>query len=413
MPNTIYPLKSLRTLALAAQGLHRAQIAGAVPDLHSINQLVRKIGLLQIDTLQVVHRAHYLTLWSRLGYYRPADLDRLAYDPQQRSLFEYWGHAVTYIPLEHYRYYLPAMQTNANDRWVLKWLEKSENLTTLHTVRRRVMEEGAVRASQFENPGKSSGVWWNWKPAKLALEHLYNSGELMIASRVNFQRVYDLRERVLPSWVDTRPPDPQESLRHFVRLGAQGLGVFRPEQLADYTYSKRTLCKPIVQELIRQGELVELQGEIAQGGTATWLIRAIDLPLLQQAADGALRAERTVFLNHFDNLFWAKDRDEQLWDFEQAMEAYTPAPKRRWGYFCLPILHQDRLVGRFDPRLDRKAKRLRILALHLEKGVQADEEMVQATAAAMREFLKFHHASDIVFESSHSNDFGKKLAAAM
>lgn len=413
MVQTVYPLRALRTLALAAQNLNQPNTPVQPPDHQAILRLIQQIGLLQIDTLQVVHRAHYLTLWSRLGMYNPADLDRLAYDPEHRSLFEYWGHAVTYIPLENFRYYLPAMQVRAQDKWVTQWLKDDGNATMLSAVRERVEKEGPVRSVQFDHDGKRNGIWWDWRPAKTALEHLYNSGELMISRRHNFQRVYDLRERVLPVWVDTRIPDPDEVLWHFVRMAAQGLGVFRADQVADYTYSKRTLCKPIVGEMLRQGELVEIQGETAQGGMAPWVVRAVDLPRLEQAADGAIKAEHTCFLNHFDNLFWARDRDELLWGFEQAMEAYVPAPKRRWGYFCLPILHHDRLVGRFDPRLDRKAGRLRILALHLEDGVQPDEQLVQDTAAAMREFLRFHRATEVIYEGSQPNEFANKLAAAL
>ena len=412
MTKTIYSLKTLRTLALAAQNLHQPDTAGTPPGIQEIRRLIQSIGLLQIDTLQVVHRAHYLTLWSRLGLYNLTDLDRLAYDPEHRSIFEYWGHAVTYIPLENYRFYLSNMRDRSRNKWMVNWLRNPENAAMVETVRERVAQEGALRASQFEHPDKTSGAWWNWKPAKIALEHLYNSGALMITNRINFQRIYDQADRVLPEWVNTHPPEPEENLRHFLRIGARGLGVFRAEQLSDYTYSKRTINKPIIREMVRQGELVEVQGETFQGGIATWVVRAVDLPLLEQAADGALRAERTCFLNHFDNLFWARDRDEQLWGFEQAMEAYTPAPKRRWGYFCLPILHHDRLVGRFDPRLDRKGKRLRILALHLEDGIQPDEELVRDTAAAMRNFLQFHNAREIAWECA-STEFSQKLSAVL
>lgn len=413
MSRTIYPLRALRTLALAAQCLHTPLTDDSTPDIHAVRRLVNHIGLVQIDTLQVVRRAQYLTLWSRLGNFDPLDLDRLAYDPTQRCLFEYWGHAATYIPLENYRYYLPAMQAHAENGWGRRWSERDGNAAVVGTVLERLEKGGAVRASQFENPGRPGGAWWDWKPAKVALEHLYNSGILMIADRINFQRVYDLSHRVLPGWVDTRPPAPEESIRHFVRLGTQGLGVFRAEQSADYTYSKRTLARPIIRELIQQGELVEIQGETAPGGTATWVVRSRDLPILEQAADGELQARRTTFLNPFDNLFWARKRDEQLWGFTQALEAYTPAPKRRWGYFSLPILHRDKLIGRFDPRLDRKNARLHILSIHLETGIQPTEELVLDTATAMHHFLRFHHAKDVAFEGCKTSEFAQKLASAL
>ena len=290
MNATVYPVQALRTLALYAQGLHRPIQQPIPTGPAAIRSLIQQIGLVQIDTLHMVRRAHYLTLWSRLGQYDPADFERLAYDPAQRALFEYWGHAATYIPLENYRYYLPAMQHRAQHEGTHRWLNLPGNTDLAKEVHERVAQQGPLRAADFDDPRQSGGLWWDWKPAKIVLEHLYNAGELMIKDRHNFQRIYDLRQRVLPDWVDTRLPSLAECDLHFTRLGAQGLGIFRPEQAGDYTYAKRTVTRPIVQKLLEQGELVSVQGQNAQGQTGEWLLRRETLPLLEQAADGQLQA---------------------------------------------------------------------------------------------------------------------------
>jgi uncharacterized protein YcaQ len=279
----------------------------------------------------------------------------------------------------------------------------------MNLVLERIRKEGALRAADFEYQGPKRGSWWDWKPAKTALEYLYAFGELMIADRVNFQRVYDLTERILPTWVDTRPPTQEERDRYWVEQASLALGIGTPMQIIGYSYYKRNHLKPIVEALVSEGVLLSVEAELMNGKSNTFLVHRDNLERLQQASEGALRAERTTFISPFDNLFWAPGRDEQLWGFRQRLEAYLPAPKRTWGYFCLPILHKDRLVGRFDPKLERKTGVLSIKALYLEEGVVPDEELVSGVATAMRDFMKFHNAKELVIEKSQPVEFGEKL----
>ena len=413
--STIYPLSVVRTLALHAQGLAGSLGQTPPPVLETINNLVERLGCVQIDTLQMVHRSHYLTLWSRLGSYAPDDFDRLVYDSKERRLFEYWAHAASIIPLNAYRYYLPRMRWHrqAKDTWNTRWLSRDGNGGLVQVVYERVKNEGALRAADFERLEGKGGTWWDWKPAKRALEHLYDMGDLMIAGRKSFQRIYDLRERVLPGWVDQHEPSPEETDRYFVEQAARALGICRPEQLATYYYLKQATLKPILQALLSEGVLLSVQARLADGRDYAMVIHRQNLPILEQAADGALVAGRTTFLSPFDNLFWAQGRDQQLWDFRKALEAYTPASKRVYGYFCLPILHRDRLVGRFDPKLERKSKLLRIKALYLEPGVSPEENLVAETASAMHDFLVFHGANDLVIERSQPAEFGEKLLSGL
>ncbi len=399
---TVYPLHALRTLALKAQGLDAPARA------------VDRLGCVQIDTLQMVRRSQYLVLWSRLGSYDPADFDALA-AAEDRRLFEGWQHAACLIPLAEYRYQIPHQRHLREQpaRHSESWLADPENVELTQTVLERIRREGALRTSDFEGDGHRRGSWWDWKPAKHALEHLYAWGDLMIAGRVNFQRVYDLTGRVLPDWVDVTEPSLEERDRFWVERGAKALGVCTARQAGDYTWMKITHAQPQVDALLKTGALTEITGELEGGKTGQLLVHREALPLLERAADRDLQAGRTTFLSPFDSLFWAGRRDEQLWGFRKALEAYLPASKRTYGYFCLPILHRDRLVGRFDPKLERKTGTLRLKSLYLETGIKADEALVADVAAAMRDFLAFHAASDLVIETSRPASFGKKLAAAL
>jgi uncharacterized protein len=407
---TTYPTSALRAVALRTQGLAAANGTHPAPTRDSIYNAVEQIGCVQIDTLHMVRRSQYLVLWSRLGTYDPADFDALA-SAADRRLFEGWQHAATIIPLTEYRYQM-VHQRNLREHptnWYNRWLNETVQKDFVPQVLERVRREGALKVSDFESDGHTGGTWWNWRPAKVALEFLYAFGELMAADRVKFQRVYDLTERVLPKWVDTTEPTVEERDRFWVERGAKALGVCLPRHAGDYTWMKVSRSRPIVESLLADGILLPVKGQLADGKTAALIIHRDNLPLLQQAADGELKADRTTFLSPFDSLWWASRRDEQFWGFHQSLEAYLPAPKRVYGYFCMPVLHKDRLVGRFDPKLERKDGLLRLKTLYLEPGVKPDEELVRDAAVAMRDFMTFHQAKELVIERSEPAAFGKKL----
>ena len=331
-------IHAVRTLALHAQGLAQPNSQGGIVSAEDIQNTIERVGCVQIDTLSVVQRSHYLVLWSRLGTYDPADFERMAFEPEKRSLFEGWQRCASYIPLKDFRYQLPRIQKMQVDpgTWYHRWLSKEGHSEMIPLVLERIQQEGGLRSADFKDGVKRAGSWWNWKPAKVALEYQYAFGELMISKRVNFQRVYDLTERVLPDWVDTRPTTPEERDRYWIEQGARALGICHPMQAADYSYRKRTPAKIILEALLKEGVLVPVKAEQADGKPVELVVHRDNLGLVEQAADGALCAEHTTFLSPFDSLFWAKGRDAQLWSFPALPGSLHPRAKAPVG-LLLPV----------------------------------------------------------------------------
>ena len=419
--DTVYPLKAVRALALHTQGLGSVGRRRGKQTIEDVYSAVERVGWVQIDTLQVVNRSQYIALWSRLGDYDMDHLDALLFDggstspDNGRRLFEYWAHAACIIPLTSYRWLMPMMRRRAAGRgtWHRNWVADTENARFVEATLERVRSEGAARPADFRTGKRAPGSWWNWDDAKIALEHLYDVGTLAISNRVNFQRIYDVWERVIPEWVDRNEPTEVEGLKRLLEISLRSLGACEPVQVGDYFHAKRTEAKPLVESLMADGTFAQVRGRMADGDVRELLVHRDNLRTLEMAADGELRAGRTTFLSPFDSLFWARGRDMSFWKFRQTLECYVPEPKRIWGYFCLPILYGDRLVGRFDPKVERRTGILRIKALYLEPGVRPSGRLAASVARAMRDFMRFHRATDLVIEDSEPLEFGKKVEATM
>ncbi len=416
----VYPLRAARTLALHAQGLTGGNGSEPRPTTDVLFQVIDQLVSLQIDTLQRVQRTQYLVPWSRIGRYDPALLDKLAYgDPDQtppddgRLLFETWFHAACYLPLREYRFRLPRMNRSSAGRHkrTRAWLAKPETQILLEQVFRRIKKEGALRARNFEDEREERGLWWDWKPAKDALEHLFSRGDLMIVDRERFERVYELTERVRPPWVNLDVPTEEEAALHVLERSAKASGICTAAQVADYSHDYgRNEARPYIQTLLEQGVLLPVKVETALGETLDMVIHHEQKAALEAAADESIVAERTTFLSPFDSLFYPKGRDEQLWNFRQVLEAYKPAAQREWGYYCLAILHGDRLVGRLDPRLDRKQGKIYIEALYLESGVEPEERLLSSIAVALKDFMAFHGANECILRKSRPRNIAKALS---
>jgi uncharacterized protein YcaQ len=411
----VYPLRAIRRLALETQGLTASAEHTPPATPQSIQRTIAALGAVQIDTLNVVARSHYLAVWSRHGAYDPRILDRLVYDPEHRILFEGWQHAACLIPLEEWRYQMPLQRSvrEGTGRWYPGWIENKQHAEMATLIGERIRQEGALRVSDFERGDHRGGPWFDWRPAKSALEYLFTRGDLMIANRVNFQRVYDLTERVRPAWVDTSEPTRVERNRFWLERAGRALGASLERNPIDYAWMQFGPHGPILKQLLKEQVLVKIQARLADGEVHSLIVHPDNLPLLEKAADGEIKTERTTFLSPFDSFFWAQGRDEAFWGFRQRLEAYTPAPKRIYGYFSLAILHRDRLVGRLDPKMERGTGLLRLKSLHLEPGIAPGPRLVADVAGALRDFMVFHGASNLAIENSNPAEFGTKLMKAI
>jgi hypothetical protein len=393
-----------RQVMLAAQGLDRLPARPAVKA--DVLATVVRMCLLQIDTIHVVRRSPYLVLWSRLGDYQPEWLDELL---AEGSLFEFWAHAMCFLPIEDFPLYrrrmLDAIQNKTSPvKWAVQWSQ--ENPEVMERVRSHLRENGAVRSVEFENKSRPPGGWWNWKEEKNALEALLLTGEAMIARRQNFQRVYELRERLLPGWDDAAIPTSEEMRRTLALRTVRALGIAFPAWVPDYFRQPKKGMPQRLETLAQEGLLLRVEVEGLEGQA---YVHPDRYDLIDQAATPTL----TTLLSPFDPLVWDRQRARELFDFDYMIECYTPAPRRRYGYFTLPILHRGRLVGRLDAKAHRAAGVFEIKALHLEPGVPVSEELVADLAAVLRRLAAWHATPEIVIRQSDPPDMAALLQAAL
>ncbi|MBK9714715.1 MAG: YcaQ family DNA glycosylase [Kouleothrix sp.] len=376
-----------QALMLAAQGLQRRPDHAATKA--DLIETIRHMAALQIDTIHVVARSPYLVLWSRLGAYPTEWLtDLLA----EGELFEYWAHEACFLPIDDYPLYRNRMLDAANMGWKYAREWAAQNRPAIDDMLAHIRANGPVRSADFARTDGQGGQWWDWKTEKRALETLFTAGELMIARRHNFQRIYDLRERVLPDWDDARLP-PIEQVRRTLALKAvRALGVTTARWVADYfrTGLKETIALPA--QLAQEGALVPVEVE---GWSQPAYIHPDNLALAKAAAAGELRPELTTLLSPFDPLVWDRARALAMFGFDYRIECYTPAPKRRYGYFTLPILRRGQLIGRLDPKAHRKEQRFEVKALHLEPGVAVTDELAADLAGALRDCAAWHGTPEV------------------
>lgn len=380
--------KAARGLMLAAQGLDRPPSRNATKS--GVLETIRRMQALQIDTIHVVARSPYLVLWSRLGQYDPRWLDELLADG---AIFEYWAHAACFLPIEDYPLFRhrmidsEAMGWNYSRDWVQRHREHIDRLMS------HIRERGPVRSADFARNDGLSGGWWEWKPEKRALEMLFTTGDLMIARRHNFQRIYDLRERVLPSWNDRDLPPAHQVRRRLVLKAVQALGVTSEHWVHDYFRTRKTETRQIISELLDEGALLEAGVE---GWDTPGIIHPENEALARSAAAGRIRPTLTTLLSPFDPLVWDRARAREMFGFDYMLECYTPAPKRRYGYFTLPVLRRGELIGRLDPKAHRKDGVFEVKTFHLEEGVEPTHELIADVGDALRRCAIWHHTPEVV-----------------
>ncbi|MBC7929009.1 MAG: YcaQ family DNA glycosylase [Rubrivivax sp.] len=390
---------------LAAQGLLRRPKRAATK--RAVLDAIRRMSVLQIDTIQTVARSPYLVLWSRLGEYETRWLDELL---AEGKLFEYWSHEACFLPVEDYPLYRRGMIEAGSMGWKYSHDWVAAHRLEVERVLAAVRERGPVRSADFAREDGKSGGWWEWKPEKRALEMLFTAGELMIARRHNFQRLYDLRERVLPSWDDAQLPPQGEARRTLALKAVLSLGIATARWVGDYFRTGKKETVPLVARLGEEGALLRVRVE---GWREDAYVHPDNRKLLKSAAAGTLRPELTTLLSPFDPLVWDRARAREVFGFDYRLECYTPAPKRIYGYFTLPILHRGALVGRLDPKAHRKEGVFEVKALYLEPGVDATEELIADLATALRECAAWHRTPKVVVRRSDPKGVAARLRKAL
>ena len=354
-----------RRIALAAQGFADGRPSGRI-DIRGLRRVIGRIGLLQIDSVNVLVRSHYMPLFSRLGAYPRSLLDDAVY--KRRELFEAWAHVASLVPVDCYPLLRHQMNLDVPQwRHFRRWVEA--NTEYVDAVLEEVRERGPLSAKELEDPGWRRGTWWMRSKGKTALEWHFRCGNLMASDRANFERVYDVTERVLPADVLAMKPVPErEAQREFLLRAARHHGVGTAKDLADYYRLPIVRSKELLRELAAEGALREVRVE-------GWKEPAYLHP--EAKAPRAIRGR--ALLTPFDSLVWERSRNERLFDFTYQIEIYVPEKKRQYGYYVLPFLLDGELVGRVDLKADRKAGKLHAKGAFIEEG--QDERRVAGELA--------------------------------
>ena len=377
MPATLsFSIKQARRLALAAQGFNGRQ-SPAVVKAAQLNRLIERLGLLQIDSVNALVRSHYLPLFSRLGQYSSDVLDQAAWSSgRRRTLFEYWGHEASLLPLSMYPLMRWRMARARRGEDIYQQLARfgREQQATIRRVLASVEELGALGAGSLSTRQERAGPWWDWSAEKHALEWLFAAGEVTVAGRRGFERLYDLPERVIPAAILQQPLlTEDEAQRGLLLHAAHALGVATEKDLRDYFRLNPGDTRPRLAELVEAGELqaCEVQG---------WRQAAYCLPEPKVPR----KVEASALLSPFDSLVWERSRTERLFDFRYRLEIYTPQDKRVYGYYVLPFLHNERIAARVDLRAERANGQLAVHAVH-EEEPGLDEQGMLALAVNLRQ----------------------------
>ena len=375
-------IRRLRRVALSRQGLIGRRKLGRGID--GVRKTLECLGYVQIDTISVVARAHHHTFWSRVGSYRQEWVNRLI---ERGDAFEYWSHAAAYLPMRDYRFSLPAMRAirNREDRWV-----RSRDAKLMGAVLDRIRVDGPLRARDFSEQKSGKSGWWEWKPAKGALEQLFMQGDLMCIRREGFEKVYDLTERVLPGHVATAMPTVAEHATHLIdqTLRAHGAAALRTFtygiRLGRRNAPTRGAVKAMLLRRVAEGELAAVAldtGEVLYGLPDVFAQRPRTPP------------PTVRILSPFDNSVIQRDRALGLFAFDFQLECYVTEAKRRWGYFCLPLLFGDAFVGRMDCKAHRDKGVFEIRHLHIERPLA--EAFDREFSKAVRDYARFNGCTTV------------------
>ncbi|WP_340677712.1 crosslink repair DNA glycosylase YcaQ family protein [Paraglaciecola sp.] len=372
-------VKDARKLVLVSQGLHKTNAFGS--GAQGILKTLQQLSYIQIDTISVVERAHHHSWWNRVNNY---SADLLAKLIEEKHVFEYWSHAAAYLPMADYRYSLHRKQAIAGGE--THWHGKDDKLT--QQILQRIRTEGPLQAKDFEREGgaKATG-WWDWKPAKKALEQLFMEGELMAVKRQGFQKVYDLTENVIPAGIDTTTPTEEEFYRYLIQRCLQANGLATASEIA---YLRKGIKSKIQTQCLTMLENGELRLLTCQD------LQYYALPQAQELLNKKIKRSQVKILSPFDNLLIQRKRMQRLFGFDYQIECYVPEAKRQYGYFSLPLLWGGEFAGRMDAKIERKTGLLLIQHLHIETPKVA--AFIEDLLPTLREFLLFNQGRNILLK---------------
>lgn len=370
---------SLKQLTLFNQGLGKT--SRFAKGMDGTLQAIEHLGYVQIDTISVVERAHHHILWSRVPDYELSHLNSLV---GERQIFEYWYHAASYLPMKDYRYALPAMMSVRNGE--SRYFNRGDQ-HLMNEILARVRAEGKIRLRDIDkNNKKSLGNWWNTGPGRRAFEQLYMQGDLMICERNGMEKVFDLTERCLPENIDLSMPTLYEYAQYLFNNTLRAHGAFTWKQLVHLKKNdlKETM-RVVLKEQIDAGVVSAIKLEKGQ-------MLYVEVAALEQKFNTEFGLK---ILSPFDNSLIHRDRLASLFEFDYRIECYVPAAKRVYGYFCLPILYQDELIGRVDCKAHRSIKELEVISLHIEKTVKNKELFFFELEQELKRFAAFNQCSTI------------------
>ncbi|AEF53524.1 winged helix-turn-helix domain-containing protein [Marinomonas posidonica] len=396
-------LERLRRFALSSQGLLQLNPFGR--GLAGTHDAIKRLGYVQIDTISVVERAHHHVLHTRVPKFQPEMIHSLLANGR---IFEYWSHAAAFLPMDDFRFSLPYKKAIQSGQ--VHWY-KNPDKKLMAELLARIRSDGPLRSRDLEaHKNASSAGWWDWKPAKKALEQLYMEGELMVSHREGFQKVYDLTERVLPSHIDSNLPSADEYAAHMMdqQLRCHGFVSLKGLTYLRRSTELRQAMKSLVRERLHQGALEEIE----LGDGERFLMPA---GTLDQRAPRL--SNRLTILSPFDNSVIQRDRLKSVFQFDYQIECYVPEPKRQYGYFSLPLLFRGEFIGRMDCKAHRQERRLEIKSLYLEKQIETSnfnvDIILSAFVDAIKAFSQFQQCDSVTLTSVEPNALKSPLRIAL
>ena len=391
-------LKRLRRLSLSAQGLLQAQPYGR--GLAGARTAINHIGYVQIDTISVVERAHNHVFHSRVPNFEPTMVNQMLIE---RDIFEYWTHAAAFLPINDFRFSLPYKHAIKSGQ--IHWY-KNHDKKLMNELMARITSDGPIRSRAIKANTTTRAGWWDWKPAKKALEQLYMEGDLMVSNREGFQKSYDLTERVLPSHVNSQMPSMEEYAEHIVNQQLRCHGFASLEGL---TYQRRNaelrkMVKAVVNERLAQRTLEQVR--VSTGEVFILQAGALERPLPRLS-------KRLRILSPFDNSVIQRKRLKALFQYDYQLECYVPAAKRQYGYFCLPLLFHDEFIGRMDCKTHRKIRHLEIKSLYFERHNFDEDRVSDAFVDAISKFCHFQQCDSVTLIKVYPKRLRQHLQRAL